>query len=250
MHGGICISPPYRMNAPIGRIGGKRQLKKRLVGMFPNDYEKMTYVEPFVGAGHVFYAKNPSDKEVINDKDSNIITIHKGLKEFSHDLQGKYKLSRQSFDAWKHKTPKTAKEKFMKDWILSKFSFATGRGSYAPDRGSNGMIMRDYSQRLKDVVILNQDYETVLRKYDSPNTLFYLDPPYEESKRTAHYSHSTFDINHLKSLLDRIKGKFILTFNDGKHIRDLFRGYNITSVKVRYMLPTPHTGSEVIITNF
>lgn len=226
-------------------------MKKRIIGMFPNDYTKMTYVEPFVGAGHVLYGKEPSEREVINDKDSIISTIHKGLKEFSHDLQGRYKISKQSFDEWKRKTPKTAKEKFMKDWILSKFSFAGGRGSYAKnDITAKGKLMKDYSQRLKDVVILNQDYEAVIRKYDSPNTLFYLDPPYDDSKRTARYTHSSFDINHLKSLLDGIKGKFILTYNDGKYVRELFRGYNITGVKVRYMIPTPHTGSEVIITNF
>ena len=35
--------------------------------MFPKDYEKMIYVEPFVGAGHVLYGKKKSEVEIIND---------------------------------------------------------------------------------------------------------------------------------------------------------------------------------------
>jgi len=239
------------MNAPFARMGGKKRLKRRIIGMFPKDYENMTYVEPFVGAGHVLYGKKPSVKEVINDKDTGIATIHKGLKEFSGDLKGSYQVTRHTFDEWKKKTPKSAKDRFMKEWILSKFSFAGNRKSYNPINAPPYSVqMRDYTQRLHDVVILNQDYEAVIRKYDSPNTLFYLDPPYEESERTAGYKHSSFSVEHLKSVLDKIKGKVVLTFNDGRHIRDLFKGYHITGVKLLYTVPKPHIGSEVIITNF
>ncbi len=63
------------VNAIVSRIGGKRLLKKRIVKMFPKDYENMIYVEPFNGAGHVYFYKKPSIKEVINDVDSGVVAV-------------------------------------------------------------------------------------------------------------------------------------------------------------------------------
>jgi len=210
----------------------------------------MTYVEPFVGAGHVFYGKEPSEKEVINDKDSSIATIHRGLKKFSKELQGTFPITKMSWNKWKAIKPKTEKERFMKAYMLQRMSFMQGGKSFNTGREGGRGRMRDYSERLKDVVILNQDYREVVRRYDSPNTLFYFDPPYEESKRTAGYTHSEFDIEAMKRVLDGVKGKWILSFNDGKHIRELFRGYTITPIKTTYRLPSPRTVTELLISNF
>lgn len=148
--------------------------------------------------------------------------------------------------------PKTEKERFMKAYMLQRMSFMQGGKTFNPAREERGdkMRMRDYSERLKDVVILNKDYREVVRRYDSPNTLFYFDPPYEESKRTAGYTHSEFDIEAMKRVLDGVKGKWILSFNDGKHIRELFRGYTITPIKTTYRLPSPRTVTELLISNF
>jgi DNA adenine methylase len=146
--------------------------------------------------------------------------------------------------------PKTEKERFMKAYMLQRMSFMAGGKSFNPSSEGGKRLMRDYSERLKDVVILNRDYREVVHRYDSPTTLFYFDPPYEESKRTAGYTHSEFDIEAMKRVLDNVKGKWILSFNDGKHIRELFRGYTITPIKTTYQLPSPRTVTELLISNF
>ena len=67
------------MKAPIGRQGGKSKLKLRLIEMFPKDYD--TFVEPFVGAGNIFYSTPKAENEIINDKDKDMYIIHKGLQQ-------------------------------------------------------------------------------------------------------------------------------------------------------------------------
>lgn len=219
--------------------------------MFPKGYEEMTYVEPFVGAGHVFYGKEPSEKEIINDKDTGLTMIHRGLKKFSGELHGPYSVSRQRFNQWKEMKPRSDKDRFMREWVLSKFSYAGDRMSYDPAKSPPiKMDMDDYTNRLKDVVILNRDYKALILKYDGPNTLFYFDPPYDESERTAKYKHSAFSLEEMKPLLDKIQGKFILTYNDVTRVRKLFSGYNVRGVSVKYTVPTPHIGKELIISNF
>lgn len=70
-------------------------------------------------------------------------------------------------------------------------------------------------QRLRRVLILNDDALKVIRKQDGQRTLFYLDPPYLCETRTADdvYEHEMTDLQHgdLLTVLGGIEGKFILS---------------------------------------
>lgn len=75
--------------------------------------------------------------------------------------------------------------------------------------------VKDYAKKFRDVVLENLDYRELIRKYDSPHTLFYLDPPYVpvgEKKRETYYrfSFSVHDLRAMASLLRTIKGVFVL----------------------------------------
>ena len=70
-------------------------------------------------------------------------------------------------------------------------------------------------QRLKSVVILNQDACDVIKKQDGPNTLFYCDPPYVHETRstTGEYKYEMSIEQHQRLLetLSGIEGKFMLS---------------------------------------
>jgi len=107
-----------------------------------------------------------------------------------------------------------------------------------------------YSERLKNVKILNQDYKNIIRTYDSPNTFFYLDPPYEGSDEMDIYNEKTdFDIKELSDLLSKIKGKFLLTFNYSKELSDLFKKYNQLKLTTTYQNPVRKV-KELIVKNY
>ena len=73
----------------------------------------------------------------------------------------------------------------------------------------------DVNERLRKVLILNQDACDVIRKQDGPNTLFYCDPPYVHETRstTADYHHEMTEDQHrrLLDVLAGIEGKFMLS---------------------------------------
>ena len=87
------------------------------------------------------------------------------------------------------------------------------------------------SKRLNKVVIENLDFQRVLHNYDRKNTLFYLDPPYYEAEK--YYLDKFFLEDHirLKENLDKIKGKFVLSYNDCEYIRNLYNKYNIIEIE-------------------
>jgi DNA adenine methylase len=227
------------INAPFSRVGGKSRLKKRIVNeYFPKDYENMTYVEPFIGAGSVYFYKEPSKKEVINDLDDDIITILKGFKKYdgndiSKTINGFY--TKKEFDKVKNSNPTDPYLKFLRLLFLIKTSFFGMSKSYQKPRNSKG-IKSDYgdkyNDRMADTLITNQDYKKLISKYDSPNTFFYLDPPYEKS--TGLYTHDNLPIKDVYDTLKNIKGKFLISYNDSKEAKELFKDYKINYIDTYY----------------
>ena len=68
---------------------------------------------------------------------------------------------------------------------------------------------------LKISDIENMDFEEVIKKYDSPTTYFYVDPPYWKTEN--YYSNHDFDRNdheRLANVLKNIQGKFSLSYYD------------------------------------
>lgn len=237
---------------PFGHIGGKSKLAKTIINLFPNNYEDMIYVEPFVGGGSIYFKKNPSIKEIINDKDKDIYILMKGFKEYDGNKISavvNQPLSKEAFNLLKQSNPNSKWGKFIRLLLLKKNSFYSQGNSYDKSTDKINTNYGDkYQERMKHTTILNKDYKTIIKQYDSPNTLFYLDPPYEDSNE---YKHSYIDYNELSSILKHIKGKFILSINDSKLIKDTFKGFKIKKVKTQYADPKlgghPRKVSELTI---
>src|SRR3984893_13153196 len=60
------------MVGPLSYIGGKNRLAKRIIQIFP---KHTTYVEAFAGCAQVFFRKEPSKVEVLNDRDGEIVNF-------------------------------------------------------------------------------------------------------------------------------------------------------------------------------
>ena len=111
---------------------------------------------------------------------------------------------------------------------------------------------------LEDVIIRNEDWYNILIEYDSENTFFYLDPPYENSNITVKrhtvgtgvlQTYTDIDLGALINVLRTIKGKFLMTLNDSERIRELCRDFTILTYTARYARSNK-TATELIIKNF
>ena len=99
------------------------------------------------------------------------------------------------------------------------------------ERALRNWIKRIHS-RLSRVVIENLDYRECIRKYDSPETWFYLDPPYLGYKGGyVHGDWSEKDYEELHRILRSVKGKWIMNHADHPYIRELFREFYIIEVE-------------------
>ena len=113
------------------------------------------------------------------------------------------------------------------------------------------------SRRLQKVIIENQDFEVLIKHYDSPRSFFYCDPPYFATE--SYYKDVGFtkkDHIRLRDTLVGIKGKFLVSYNDCPEIRELWKrdGIRIKNVSrvdnLRQRYQKGATYDELFISNY
>ncbi|MCX4027955.1 DNA adenine methylase [Spartinivicinus marinus] len=87
------------MSKPIfAWMGGKRRLAKHILPLFP---DHTCYVEPFCGAAALFFMKEPSKAEVLNDTSSDVINLFRVVQHHLEEFIRQFKwalVSRQLFE--------------------------------------------------------------------------------------------------------------------------------------------------------
>lgn len=113
---------------------------------------------------------------------------------------------------------------------LLRFSYSSSGKSYASQpfdiRRLFGLISQ-LQDRMANVVVENQDFETLIKHYDRPDAFFYLDPPYFSTEDMYEVGFEWDDHVRLRDTLKNIKGKFLLSYNDCDEIRELYNGFSM-----------------------
>lgn len=206
-------------------FGGKWRLAPWIIQHFPLHE---CYVEPFCGAASVLLRKPLSPIEVINDLDSNVVTFFRVLRERTDELVRAIRLtpfSRQEYRlAWRPTEGLDPLEKARRYYVRSWQSWGGGR----PSSPSGWRFQRDFSRgssvaddwnrldhlyliaaRLKRVFIECDEAFRTIERYDAPETLFYLDPPYLPELRGSGNGRSAYayetDKTYHRRLLDAVR---------------------------------------------
>ena len=232
--------PAATIARPVLRYhGGKFRLAPWILKFFPHH---KIYVEPFAGAASVLMLKPRVKSEVYNDLDSRIVNVFRVLRDpiQAAELQRRVAFTpfaREEFDAT-YADPindldaahKTIVRSFMGHGSDSATrSCRTGFRAKCHDRalpsiewGAWHEVIPAFTARLRGVVIENRDALEVLARYDTPESLAYVDPPYVFSTRSAiagrtrgtqGYRHELDDTQHsaLASALRAFSGMVVLS---------------------------------------
>jgi len=216
------------------RVGSKRPIAKILLEYFP---QHKTYVEPFLGGGAMFFAKPPSEKEVIGDLDEELMRDYELINKVSiNSKMPNLDTPEKVVEFYENnRTDNTAK--LYKAIIGRCAGFSSmqvkknGKLYKFPNPYSKVKNIAEYKERLDGVRMYVSSYDKLIKKYDRPDTFFYLDPPYEKSGQL--YKDSMIDYEEMANLLSKIKGKFMLSINDSPYIRKVFSNFNIIPIKVK-----------------
>ncbi len=253
------------MKSIIAWVGGKSQLREKIIAEFPPNFKM--YVEVFGGAAWVLLARDKHAKEEIyNDFNSDLVNLFRCIKYHAEELKRelKYMLSsRENFSDYKELIELkglTDIQRASKFFYLIRSSFGA-KGQHYATRGrsldNNIAKFDDLAKRLNKVVIENKDFEELIKLYDKEDTFFYLDPPYFGTEKYYNSRDILFtkkDHERLRDLLKGIKGKFLLSYNNCKEIKELYEGYSILEVSRKEILSKAGKNksdyNEILIKNY
>lgn len=257
---------------PIHVVGGKSRIADEIIALFP---EHTAYVEPYAGGAKVFWAKEPSPKEVLNDSDAGIMSVYRFIKGASDEeltaFAGRnWEANEERFDRLANSHPQGLADHAYRVWYISRFGFQGAHakaGNFIHARGIGDVAnvsierLQKLQERLKDVALLNMDALSVIKEHDAPSTLFYLDPPYPAGD-TVDYPGDKDETEHFQKLvkvLASVRGKFILSCNKGSlDLVEASKAWTIKEVEVPRTATGPgmpasrhwRTGHELLVMNF
>jgi DNA adenine methylase len=262
------------LNSPFKWIGGKSRLRKPILDLLP---EHTCYVEPFAGAAWVLFGKPPSDVEVLNDADQELVTFFRVVKEKPEELIASFEwelVSRAEFERLADLDPSqlTDVQRAHRFYYLimagwgGELNYPRFQTSITDGGHGNRLIgaletlkerIRPIHERLHTVIIENLDWRDCINRYDRSGTVMYVDPPYPDNG--CNYAHNMRDWDSHRELAERLSRsqcKWILSSYDIPEIRKLFAQYFIIAVqsasgmKVKKNDNSRVLNQEVLITNY
>lgn len=140
---------------------------------------------------------------------------------------------------------------------LLRYSYSSGGKSFACQPFSVASLfslIEQVSKRLENTVIENQDFEVLIKHYDRENAFFYCDPPYYSSEYVYLCGFTWEDHLRLRNLLKKTQGKWLVSYNDCKEIREIYDGCSFFDFKrVHSMVQKYDAGREfpeLLISNY
>lgn len=241
-------------------IGGKRRLAKHILPLFP---QHTAYVEPFAGAAAIFFAKEPSKVEVLNDINGELVALYRVVQHHLDEFVRCFRwglTSRRMFDWLKAQPPEplTEIQRAARFFFLQRLAFGgkVSKQTFGVDsqhsRALNLLrLEEDLSAahlRLANVVVENLDWKEVVRRYDKPTTLFFCDPPYWATEGYG----VPFPLEEYEALAEvarTAKGQVIISVNDHPEMRRVFKGLPSRRLAIRYTVgqKTAKETGELII---
>ena len=255
------------MNSAFAWPGGKRALVPTLLKLLP---PHRLYVEVFAGSAKLLFAKEPSRREVINDLNGDVTNFFRVVKHRPAELAEL--LARECVHAGRFRELRSAEapaceiERALRFAYLAWYSFGAKGEHFASSNAKAFRVKRPLTtvratldrtaERLAAVLIEQRDFAEILARYDAPDTIFYLDPPY-----VAFGSNGRYDPLHesrraeLFQSIALLRGKCLLSFDDHPEIRARAaeHGLHLREVSVQYTLGGTHqakAAGELLIANY
>lgn len=259
------------MKTPLTYYGGKQMLAPLIIKLFP---EHRLYGEVFVGGGAVFFMKEPSAVEVINDVNSELINFYKQVKYNFVELEKEIystlhsrQLHADAIVVYNNPHLFTEKKRAWAVWANSALGFGGMLdSSFGYDKSKNTTSKKirnkresftiDLANRLCDVQIESADALRIIRTRDTNESFFYCDPPYFNSDMGHYDGYTVEDFIMLLETLEKIKGKFLLSSYPSPQLSEYIKknGWSSWSKKMRVTVGNKSgkakTKQEVLTANY
>jgi DNA adenine methylase len=265
------MNKQIRLKTPISYYGGKQRLVSKILPLIP---KHQLYCEPFLGGAAVFFAKEKSKVEVINDTNNELINFYKVLQNRYHELNALVRVSLHSRELHDDANIIYNKPKLFDEvkrawavWVLATQSFSSQLGgSWGMDRQKSTLPLKitnkknefteELAIRLQNVQIECADALYVIKSRDCADAFFYIDPPYYNANMGHYDGYTIEDFEMLLKLLGEIKGKFLLSSYPSDILEQYTKKHKWNKIEIQQKVSAGHYKSrkknkiEVLTANY
>lgn len=256
------------MNNILRYPGSKWRIAEQIVSIIP---EHKSYLEPYFGSGAVLFNKPPSAIETINDLDDDVVNLFQCIRDHSFELSAKLaatpfsrEIYESTFTTENMSTPINEAYIFLiKCWQGYGYRTTGTKNGWKRDITGREKAyalsnwyhlpawIEDIAERLRNVQIEKRPALELIRDFDSPNSFYYLDPPYLlYSRQTKQYKHEMTEDDHIK-LLETIvhcSSKIVISGYDTKLYNDYL--HNWENIRIPNQTESGKFREEILWMNY
>jgi DNA adenine methylase len=248
----------------LRRLGNKKKIANEIQKYFPSH---KIYIEPFFGAGGMFFNKSKAKYNIVNDLDSDVFNLFQVVMNEKEELEKAFyimPIHSDLLDYWKKNEEKEPIRKALRFLFLSNLTvMGTGnsiQGGVYNDKISFYERIEPCFKYLDNVKMFNTDFKDFLNKKiafgDSgfscgvEETFIYCDPPYLGTDSNYSNDFTKEQSEDLFNTLIETKCKFAVSeFNHSFIIEQAEkRGLNVIKIGERQNLKNRRT--EILVTNY
>jgi DNA adenine methylase len=245
----------------LRRLGNKQAIAQDIIKYFP---EHNCYVEPFFGAGGMFFNKPKANYNILNDLDSDVFNLFQVVINQKEELEEAFNIMpihKDLLEYWKKEIEVEPIKKAIRFLLLSNFTLlgAGSQLSYLTSDAENNILqdLKKTQSKLYGCRFNNSDFRKFLkalsfrgREKDTLNTFIYCDPPYLGTNDNYSNSFTEQDSIDLFDCLQATGCKFAMSEFDNEFILNQAkeRGLNVIIIGERKNLKNRRT--EILITNY
>jgi DNA adenine methylase len=220
-----------KVTSPFCGEGSGRNVFSRLRKEIP---PHDLYIEPYVGTGNMFFKllKTNNDNIIINDKNKELVDMYRILKDTKERTYRKDLNTTQKQEQFLRTSTNKDLDRLMKYILKYCNTFgSTGEGKLYKDTNPANKLnyLERYQEHMKGVRIFNEDALSIIKRFDTPSTFFFLHPPYE---RSVDYQDLEDHYSRLAKVLNNLKGKFMMLVNNNEYNRKLFSKFNPKTISI------------------
>jgi len=244
----------------LRRLGNKKKIAKEIQKYFP---PHKIYIEPFFGAGGMFFNKPKAKYNIVNDLDSDVFNLFQCVMNRREELEKAFyimPIHSDLLEYWKHNQETDPIKKALRFLFLSNFTFQGCGGSIHFVAQNHKILFEKYFDFifdfLKNIQFANFDFRKFLKSYmiksekEKQQFFIYSDPPYLQTGDNYSNSFTKADSLDLFDALQKTGCKFAYSEFNNPFILDQakIRGLNVHIIGERKNLKNRRT--EILITNY
>lgn len=224
----------------IKLLNDKWSVKDWILSNFPENYEDMTYVEPYGGGANLLFCKNKSKFEVINDLNSDVVNIFRAVRDEPSELIKGLSIQKCTLESFNKAANKKSFDGYMdravNEIFLRRVSANGSKEKFSKPSNletwkKQNKEISEFSKRIKDVYILNKQALDVIEKFNINDSFVYCDPPYLHENKVSKvvYSSEMTPECHMKlyQILDSFKGKAIISGCISPLYKRIYKNWNL-----------------------